>query len=324
MEHQNLSARYISLIRFWCSIFYLIFIRGGLIMDKVLKNKTAIFLFMLPATVLFLAIIIVPIFMSAYYSLQDWDGITEGTFIGFQNYMELFTSKSAGFPKTIANALLLAVLSVFIQLPLSLWLALSLAKGVKGERFFVTVFFIPVLISTVVIGQLWMKIYNPEYGIVNTALRAMNLDELTRTWLGDQKTALFAVFIPILWQYVGYHMLLMYAGIKSISPDLKEAAKIDGASEWQISRYIIIPLLKSVLRVCVIFAVTGSLKAFDLIYVLTNGGPAHASEVPSTLMVSMIFGRNRYGFGSAIAIFIIFLCFFFAIMIKKIFRTEVD
>lgn len=291
-------------------------------MEKVRRNKIAICLFMFPAVVLFATIIIIPIFMSSYYSLLDWDGITKGIFVGLDNFKELFTSKSAGFPKTIGNAMLLAVLSTFIQLPISLFFAIILGKGVKGEKFYVAVFFIPVLISTTVIGQLWLKIYNPDYGIVNAGLRFLGLDNMTHVWLGEQDTALFAVFIPILWQYVGYHMLLMYAGVKSISPDLREAAKIDGATEWGIARFITIPLLKPIIRICVIFAVTGSLKAFDLIYVLTNGGPAHASEVPSTLMVSMIFGRNRYGFGSAIAIMIIFLCFFFAVLIRKLFRTE--
>ena len=276
-------------------------------MEKVRRNKIAICLFMFPAVVLFATIIIIPIFMSSYYSLLDWDGITKGIFVGLDNFKELFTSKSAGFPKTIGNAMLLAVLSTFIQLPISLFFAIILGKGVKGEKFYVA---------------LWLKIYNPDYGIVNAGLRFLGLDNLTHVWLGEQDTALFAVFIPILWQYVGYHMLLMYAGVKSISPDLREAAKIDGATEWGIARFITIPLLKPIIRICVIFAVTGSLKAFDLIYVLTNGGPAHASEVPSTLMVSMIFGRNRYGFGSAIAIMIIFLCFFFAVLIRKLFRTE--
>lgn len=291
-------------------------------MEKVRRNKIAICIFMLPAVVLFAMIIIIPICMSSYYSVLDWNGITKGIFVGLDNFRELFTSKSAGFSKTLMNAMLLAVLSTFIQLPISLFFAITLGKGVKGEKFFVAVFFIPVLISTTVIGQLWLKIYNPDYGIVNAGLRFLGLDNLTNVWLGDQDTALFAVFIPILWQYVGYHMLLMYAGVKSISPELREAAKIDGATEWGIARHVTIPLLKPIIRICVIFAVTGSLKAFDLIYVLTNGGPAHASEVPSTLMVSMIFGRNRYGFGSAIAILIIFLCFFFAILIRKLFRTE--
>lgn len=281
-------------------------------------------LFILPASLLFIGIILIPIFMSGYYSFLNWDGITRGEFVGIQNYIELFTSKSAGFLRTLGNAFLLALLSVFVQLPVSLGLALVLAKGIRGEGFFLSVFFVPVLISTVVIGQLWMKIYNPDYGLVNSFLQSVGLSQWCRTWLGDQKTALFAVFIPILWQYIGYHMLLMYAGIKSISPELGEAARIDGASQRQISRYILIPLLAPVIRICVIFAVTGSLKAFDIIYVLTNGGPAHASEVPSTLMVNMIFGRGKYGFGSAIAIFIIFLCFFFAILIQRFFRAEVE
>ncbi|WP_407652302.1 carbohydrate ABC transporter permease [Acetivibrio straminisolvens] len=293
-------------------------------MKSVRQNKLAAILFILPASLLFFTIIIMPIFMSGYYSFLGWDGINQPTFIGIGNYIELFTSQVAGFPKSLLNALILAFLSVFIQLPLSLGLALLLSRGVKGEKFFVAVFFMPVLISTVVIGQLWLKIYNPEYGIVNVALNSLGLEKYTRTWLGEQDTALIAVFIPIIWQYVGYHMLLMYAGIKSIPTEIREAAKVEGATEGQIDRYIIIPMLKPIIRVCVIFAVTGSLKAFDLIYVLTRGGPAKATEVSSTLMVSMIFDRNRYGFGSAIAIMIIALCFFFALAIKRAFGTEED
>jgi raffinose/stachyose/melibiose transport system permease protein len=292
-------------------------------MESIRKNKLAIIVFMLPAVILFAGIIIIPIIMSFIYSLQDWNGITEPKFIGFDNYIELFTSKSAGFPKTTLNALLLAVLSVFIQLPLSLALALMISKGIKGERFFMTVFFIPVLMSTVVIGQLWLKIYNPNYGVLNVLLDKIGLHSLAKTaWLAEPKTVLLAAFLPNLWQYVGYHMLLMYAGIKSVSPDVIEAAKIDGANEWQINTRIIIPLLKPVIKICVIFAVTGSLKTFDLIYVLTRGGPDHASEVPSTLMVNMTFDESRYGYGSAIAVMIIFLCFFFAILIKKGIKTE--
>jgi len=293
-------------------------------MESIRGNKLAISIFLVPAIILFIAIIIMPIFMSGYYSTLDWDGLTNSKFIGIDNYIEMFNSESVGFTKSVINAFILAFLSVFIQLPFSLFLALTLAKGIKGEKFFVSVFFIPVLISTVVIGQLWLKMYDPAFGIVNVALTSLGLEDWTHAWLGEQNTALLSVFIPIIWQYVGYHMLLMYAGIKTISPELREAAQIEGASEWQISRYIVIPMIKPVLKVCVIFSVTGSLKLFDLIYILTNGGPAHATDVPSTLMVERIFLSNQYGFGSAIAIAIIFLCFFFALIIQKFFRTEVD
>ncbi|HHX17461.1 MAG TPA: sugar ABC transporter permease [Clostridium sp.] len=290
-------------------------------MDSVRKNKLAIFLFMFPAAVLFITVIIIPIFMSVYYSFLDY-GIAKSSFIGLGNYKELFTNATLKFPKSIINALILAVLSVFIQLPISLGLALLLAKGIKGERFFLGVFFLPVLLSTVVVGQLWKKIYFPTYGILNVLLNSMGLENLTKNWLGDPKVVLIAVFIPLLWQYVGYHMLLMYAGIKSISPDLREAAQIDGATEGQVSRYIIIPMLKPIIRVCLIFAVTGSLKAFDLIYVLTGGGPLRASQVPATLMVEQAFSSYRFGFGSSIAVSIIFLCFFFALLIKASIKTE--
>ena len=239
-------------------------------MNKVRKNKLAVVVFILPAAFLFLGIIVIPIFLSGYYSMLDWDGISEGMFTGLKNYREIFTSPSIGFPKSVVNVLLLAFLSLVVQLPVSLLLAIVLANGVKGERFFLSVFFIPNLISTVVTGQLWMKIYNYEYGLLNLLLRALGLDSLTRIWLGDINTALGAVFVAQLWQYIGYNMLLLYAGIKSQSQDVKEAARIDGAGSVRMAFSIIIPQLKPVLEVCTIFAVVGSLKIFDLIYVSTR------------------------------------------------------
>lgn len=293
-------------------------------MKKLYSNKLTIILFILPALLLFLLILVAPIFISGYYSFFDWNGFGKKTFIGIENYGELFTSNSIGFVKALGNALLLALLSVAVQLPLALGLALLLGKGRKGERGFLSIYFMPVLISTVVIGQLWLKIYNPSYGLLNVVLRSLGLDSLAKIWLGEKTTALGAVFVPVLWQYVGYHMLLMYAGIKSVPPEYREAAMIDGAREGQVNRYIILPYIKPILKISTIFAVTGSLKSFDLIYVLTNGGPLHATEVPSTLMISMLFLRNRYGMGSTIAFLLIILCFTFALIIGRIFRDKED
>ena len=294
----------------------------GIDMTKLYSKKSTSILFILPALLLFLGILVAPIFASAYYSFFDWNGFGKKTFIGLENYRELFTSNSIGFIKALGNSLLLALLSVGIQLPLSLGLALLLGKGRKGERAFLSIYFIPVLISTVVIGQLWLKIYNPSYGILNVILKAVGLENWTKIWLGDVKTALWASFVPILWQYVGYHMLLMYAGIKSVPTEYREAAMIDGATEGQVNRYIVLPYIKPILKISTIFAVTGSLKSFDLIYVLTNGGPLHATEVPSTLMINMLFLRNRYGMGSTIAFLLIILCFAFALIIGFIFRNK--
>ncbi len=291
-------------------------------MKKSLQYKINIFLFLLPALFLFVTVLIAPIIMSFAYSLTKWNGFTTPEFIGFKNYVELFTSKSININRALKNAFLLALLSCCIQLPFALWLALRLSRPIKGRSAFLSIFFLPVLISTVVIGQLWLKIYNPDYGLLNVFLRSIGLEKWTQIWLGDKKYALGAAFVPILWQYVGYHMLLMYAGIKGVPVELTEAAMLDGATDAQINRYIIIPYIRPILRVSVIFAITGSLKSFDLIYVLTNGGPSHATEVPSTLMISMLFLRNRYGMGSAIAVMLIVLCFVFALLINVLFKEE--
>lgn len=291
-------------------------------MEKLRRDKKAIFLFVFPALLVFFVIILLPIFTSAYYSLLKWDGIGKGVFIGLENYKNLFVNNTDGFLKSVINAFWLALLSVGIQLPISLVLALVLARGIRGENFFRTVYFIPVILSTVVIGQLWMKIYNPDYGLLNYVFAKLGLKTLENQWLANPKIVLISVFIPILWQYIGYHMLLMYASAKSISTDIYEAARIDGAGELTIATRITIPLIKPILKVCVIFAVIGSFKSFDLIYVLTNGGPMHASEVPTTLMYTTIFSKYQYGYGSAMAIFIIVECLICTVLIQKLFGKE--
>ena len=289
---------------------------------KKIKKWFAIFIFLLPGLLLFVGILIAPIAVSVYRSLFNWDGFTEGTFIWFNNYKELFTSKSIMFGNALKNSLLLAVFSVFVQLPIALGLALLLGRKIKGERFFLSVYFMPVLISTVVIGQLWLKIYNPDYGLLNRLLDAVHLGNLKHVWVADLKTALGSIIVPTIWQYVGYHMLLMYAGVKGVNTDLREAAMLDGATAWQVDRYIVIPTIKPIIRVSVIFAVTGSLKAYDLVRILTNGGPFQKTNVPSTLLEDMLFLRNRYGMGSTISVMLIILCFAFALAITAIFRER--
>jgi len=291
--------------------------------QKLLGNKKAIFLFIFPAFLLFTVIVIVPIFFSVYYSMLDWDGIAQGTFVGFKNYIRLFQNNADGFPRTVINSFILAILSVGIQLPIALTLALVLARGIKGEKIFRTVFFVPVIISTVVIGQLWIKIYNPDYGLLNTVLRGIGLESLAGRWLASTEQALGCVFVVIVWQYIGYHMLIMYASAKSISPEIYESALIDGANELTIATRISIPLMLPIIRVCVIFAVIGSFKSFDLIYVMTGGGPLHSTEVPTILMYSTIFYKYKYGYGSAMAIFIIIECLVFTIAIKKLLSKDV-
>ncbi len=289
---------------------------------KKIKKGLAITVFLLPALFLFISILIAPIAVSVYRSMFDWNGFSEGTFIWFDNYKELFTNGSIKFMVSLKNSLILAAFSVFVQLPIALFLALLLGRKMKGDRVFLSIYFMPVLISTVVIGQLWLKIYNPDYGILNRFLDLIHLSNLKHVWVGEVGTALGSIIVPTIWQYVGYHMLLMYAGVKGVSTDLREAAMLDGASPWQVDWYVVIPVIKPIIRVSVIFAVTGSLKTYDLVRILTEGGPFQSTEVPSTLLENMLFLRNRYGMGSTISVMLIILCFAFALLITAIFRDK--
>lgn len=289
-------------------------------MRRILSDKRAIFLFIFPTILVMAVIVIIPIFMSGYYSLLKWDGIGKGSFIGLSNYQQLLSDER--FINSVLRSLAFAGLSLVIQLPFSLLIALVIANGVKGEKIYRTIYFIPVIISTVVIGQLWQKIYNSDYGLLNSLLKSVGLSGLAQDWLGQEKTALICSFIPILWQYVGYHMLIMYAGIKGISSEINEAAVIDGASKIQTAWYITIPLLKPILKVCVTFSLIGALKVFDLIYVLTNGGPFFSTEVPSIYMYTTIFDSLKYGYGSAMSVFIIIECLFFTMLSNLAFGKE--
>jgi raffinose/stachyose/melibiose transport system permease protein len=291
-------------------------------MNKVFSDKKAIFIFVFPAFLIFFTIIILPIFFSAYYSTLQWNGIGEAVFIGVKNYVDLFVNNTDGFMMAIKNSFLVAFFSVFVQVPLALMLALVISKGIKGEGFFRTVYFIPVIISTTVIGQLWMKIYQSKYGMLNHLLEVTGLGFLKQNWLATPETALGSAFFVIIWQYIGYHMLLLYSAIKAIPQEVYEAAEVDGANNIQKASRITIPLILPMLKVCVTFALIGSLKTFDLIYVLTKGGPIHSTEVPTTLMFSTIFLQNKYGYGSAMAIFIIVECLIFTIFIQRFFKTE--
>ena len=289
-------------------------------MKKILSNKKAISVFVIPTILIMTVIVVIPIFISVYYSLLDWDGLGKGTFIGLQNYKELLVDER--FFSSIKNSLLYVILSLFVQLPISLVLALVVSNVKRGEKFYRTTYFIPVIISGVVIGQLWQKIYNGDYGLLNALLGMLNLEHLQQDWLVQESTALICAFIPNLWQYVGYHMLIMYAGIKSISPEINEAARIDGATRVQTALRVTIPLLKPVLEVCVTFSLIGALKIFDLIYVLTGGGPFFSTEVPTIYMYKTIFDSFHYGYGSAISIFIILECFVFTGLLKLFFKEK--
>ncbi len=291
-------------------------------MKKTFSNKVAIMIFVVPSFIIFSVVVVIPVVMSFYYSLFSWDGIGQPVFNGFKNYVELFGKADIGFVLAIFNAVKIALASLFVQIPLGLILALLLAEGVKGEKFFRTVYFIPFILSAVVIGQLWMKLYHPKYGMLNQFLELIGLGAYRSSWLAEPDKAMLAVIVPIIFQFSGYYMLLLYAGIKNIPDSIVESAKIDGATGWKLNLLIRIPLLTPILKICSTFAVVGSMKVFDIIYVMTNGGPLHATEVPSTLLIDILFMRGRYSLGSTIGFFIFIECMVLTLCIQWIFRKS--
>ena len=291
-------------------------------MKRKTSDTISIIVFLLPALILFFGILVAPIIISGYYSVFDWQFPFDKTFCGFQNYKKLFTTEWYPLWKGVKNVFLLAGLSLVIQLPLSLGLALMLGRGIKGERFFLSVNFLPVLISTVVIGLLWRRMYDADAGVINPLLRSVGIiGEENIQWLaanGDH--LLMACIVPMLWQYVGYHLLHLSAGVKSVAPELREAAMIDGATTWQVDRFVVIPSMKQVLKVSVIFSVTGSLKSYDLVSILA-GDRTYAAAVPSTVLMNTK-SVGLYGMSSASAVVIIVLCFAAAVLINALFRER--
>ena len=293
-------------------------------MKRKKYDGLTIFLFLLPALILFVGILVAPMASSVINSFYKYKGFGSKEWLGWANYKRLFDKTQIPFWDSVKHAFILAGLSVFIQLPLALGLALLLGRGIKGERFFLSVNFMPVLISTVVIGQLWLKVWDPQ-GLVNSLLRVIGYlkeGDPNIQWLGEgEGKLLYSCFVPMLWQYVGYHMLLMYAGVKSVPTELREAAKIDGATDWQVDRFVVIPSMKQIVKVSVIFAVTGSLKSYDLIRIIATLQTKEAS-VPSTILMDYMSLRGEYGVASAVAVLLILLCFFFAILISVIFKER--
>ena len=289
-------------------------------MDRMLGRKRYILLFVLPALLIFLCFVVAPLITTGVYSLFEYDGIGKMKFLGLDNYVELFTGDKY-FGKALLNSFLLAGASIFVQLPISFILANTLAGKVIGEKFFRTVYFVPVVISSMVIGQLWMKMFNSEYGLLNMFIGLFVKGDFEYSWLSNPSTAFLSTLVPAIWQFIGYHMLIFYAGIKSISSDYYEAAKIDGATNRQVTFKIVIPLLAPVIKTCLLFALTGALRAFDLVYVMTGGGPNHASEVQGTLMYNNLFRKGLFGYGSAQAFIIVIECLLFSFIISKLFKN---
>jgi raffinose/stachyose/melibiose transport system permease protein len=291
-------------------------------MNELLGNKKTLAVFVLPGVLFFTLMVFLPIIASLAFSTTDWDGIGKMQFIGFENFKSLLFDNTDSYWLSVKNAALMALLTVAVQLPLSLILAILLSEGIKGEGFFRTVYFTPVVVSSSVIGLLFLKIYNPDYGVLNTLLAHLGLGSLQTAWLGDARTALAAFFFPIVWQYIGYHMLLLYAGIKAVPPEIFESARIDGANRSTIVRKITIPMIAPMIEVCLTLGIVGAIKIFDLSIILTNNGePLGVTLVQAGLMYKQIFQYGMYGLGSATSILIVIQCLLITFALQKLFKN---
>ncbi|MDF1511145.1 sugar ABC transporter permease [Robertmurraya sp. DFI.2.37] len=287
-------------------------------MDKVMSNKWLIALFVLPALLLTAIFIFIPLALSGYYGLMDWDGIGAMKFIGLENYMNAL--QDGKFWDSAWHSFLLAIFST-LSLLLYLAIALILSSKIKGADLLRKIYLIPMLLSSVAIAQLWIKIYNPTNGMLNQILMAIGVEH-PPAWLADTSLVLYAIFVPILWQYAGFYILIYYAALKNIPESIIEAARIDGASPVQIALKIKLPLIMSVVKVTIVLAVVGSLKYFDLIYVMTGGGPNGASEVMASYMYKLAFSSNNFGYGSAIGFLLLIITLVVTFIVRKLTATK--
>lgn len=273
-------------------------------MQLTRNTKIAIFIGLIPALLIYVVFAIIPILQSFYYSLMEWDGFSAMTFVGLNNFVELFQDPL--FWNSVKNNLFVILASVFGQVPIALFIALLLNRKIKGLKFFRTIGFLPVVLSTVVISLTWSLIFNSENGLINTLFNTVGLNTLAQNWLGDTKFAMISVLVVVIWQFVGLYLIIFLAALQNVPQEVLEAAKIDGASDWTTTRKITIPMMWDTIIVAVILAISGSLKTFDLIYVLTHGGPAHSTDVMALYMFNETFSKLQYGYGSAVSVVIFF------------------
>lgn len=254
--------------------------------------------FSFPALAVFLLFFIAPTFIGIYYSFTDWNVNADSIrFIGLDNYKALFEEPRLG--KALSNTLIFAAAVTVLQNAVGLGLALLMNEAIRMRNLFRTIFFMPYVIAPIVIGYVFRAIYHPEHGIVNEALGWIGLGSLGQDWLNDPKWALFSIIMTDIWRVAGFAMVVYLAGLQFIPKDLTESASIDGASYWRRFRHIVFPLLASSFTVNVLLSVIGSMKVFEMVMVLTDGGPGYTTEVFYTYIRST-FSMGQMGYSTAI------------------------
>lgn len=253
-----------------------------------------------PLTV-YVAIVFLPLLSSFFFSLTDWNGFNpDYNFVGLDNFARI--TRDRLFSTAMGNTLIWTVAAVIVPTAAGLGLALALhGRGWLG-RLYKSIFYLPVCLSLAVVGQVWIWIYQPDWGLVNTVLRAVGLGDAARAWLANPQTALGAVILAWAWQQTALAMVIFLAGLTAVPTELTEAAQIDGANYWQTVRRVIIPLLAPATIVVIALSIINSLKSFDVVYVMTRGGPFHASDTLAMMIYNESFQKYYIGYGSAVSV----------------------
>lgn len=283
------------------------------------------YLFMLPAIAVFLFIYAGPMLATFVLGFTDWNGISPSfNFVGLKNYIKVLTDKSLQEP--LMNTFEFTILTVAIQSVLALLLAVALNKSFRGRNFFRTVLFLPCIVSMVAVGYAWSLIFNPVMGPLGMIADQFGWQFLKEIkWLSDPGIVLKSIVLVNVWQWTGYNMVIYLAGLQSIPAHLYEAAAIDGANKRHQFFKITLPMIAPSITINVVLATMGGLKAFDLMYVMTNGGPGHASETFAMASVDAFFRQKQAGLGSAMAVLMFIMILFVSVMQNKILsRREVD
>jgi ABC-type sugar transport system permease subunit len=282
------------------------------------KDYAGNFLFILPALLVFAVFSLYPILSTVYLSLFKWNGIEPTrTWVGLRNFQLIFTY-DPNWWTAMGNAAKFAILGVVVMQSCSLCLAYLVDRGVRGSEFYKVVFYIPTILSPMVVGYVWKWIYDPASGILNFFLAQTGLAFLSRSWLSDLSTALYAVSATSIWSGFGYSFVFFLAALKGIAPELPEAARVDGANSWQTLRHITLPLLRPVLTVVTILTILGAMQMFPLIEAMTGGGPGFATQVPVKSIYDECFKGYHYGYASAYSVI-----FGLTMLIISLFQLEI-
>jgi ABC-type sugar transport system permease subunit len=258
-------------------------------------------LFVLPALLLYLVFVGYPFIQTIYFSLTDWNGVRPTkNFIGLANYQEMIRDPLLWM--SLRNNVTWVIIGTIAPMAIGLMLAMLLWRRPIGFNLFRTVFFMPQVLSAVVIGIIWSWIYNPLFGNLNKLLKAIGLEDLARGWLGDPSVALYAVLAAAIWAEVGFVFVVFLAGLQNVSKDLLEAATVDGANGWQRFKDVTVPELGNVINVVTALLLIGGFNVFDIVFVMTGGGPANATEVIATLTYKEAFTQNRVGYASTLSL----------------------